>query len=345
MYDYIIVTHVPAFYVVNLYNQFSNKINIFVIFIANDTNEKRSDDFITIEKARFKYKILHDGNFQDRNQYKNIRKIRAILRPLKYKRLLVSGWDLSEFWYLVFFNKKNTNFLALESTKNENRSSGIKRLLKRFFLSRIAMIFASGVLHLELLNVLKYKENVKIVKGVGIINKPEFSRRESIFRKRFLFIGRLSKVKNIEILINIFNNLNEYQLTIVGLGEEYEYFKSISNKNIIYKGSIKNKSIKHIFFENDVLILPSISEPWGLVVEEALYFELPCIVSKNCGVSQLIEDGVNGYLVDCNDENSIKGAIEKINNSNYSRLVKSVRIFSIDKKDSEQVGAYLLNNI
>ena len=46
MYEYIIVTHIPAFYKVNLYNELAKKMNILVIFVASDTNENRSDDFI-----------------------------------------------------------------------------------------------------------------------------------------------------------------------------------------------------------------------------------------------------------------------------------------------------------
>lgn len=45
MYDYLIVTHIPAFYKINLYNELSKKLKIFVVFIASNTDEKRADDF------------------------------------------------------------------------------------------------------------------------------------------------------------------------------------------------------------------------------------------------------------------------------------------------------------
>ena len=119
MYDYIIVTHIPAFYKVNLYNEMAKSLNILVLFISSNTNEKRSDDFIILNNAKFKYKVLFDGNFQERNVYHNIKNLQEILKKLSFKKILVSGWDLKEFWYLVFTTAKEKNCLALESTIKE----------------------------------------------------------------------------------------------------------------------------------------------------------------------------------------------------------------------------------
>jgi len=340
MYDYVIVTHIPAFYKVNLYNELAKKFKILVIFIASNTYEKRADDFITLENAKFEYKVLFNGNFQDRNILYNIFKLRAILRVINYKKILVSGWDLKEFWYLIFVNSKSKNCLALESTILESNTKGLKGLIKKIFLNRISTVFASGKLHVELLEELKYKGNIKITKGVGIINKPNFVYRNKIYKKRFLFVGRLTKVKNIEMLIKVFNELEGYTLTIVGIGEEEVYLKNIAKENIVFLGSIKNKDIKYKFEENDIFILPSVSEPWGLVVEEALYFGLPVMISENCGARELIIDGVNGYVFNPNDKKSIKDMILKIDKRIYDNLLDGVKKFSINKKDGMQVDSY-----
>jgi len=341
MYNYIIVTHIPAFYKVNLYNELAKKLKILVIFIASNTSEKRADDFITLKKANFEYKVLFDGNFQDRNILRNINKLKQILKDINYKRLLISGWDLKEFWYLVFTNSKAKNCLALESTINESRVDGVRGLIKKIFLSRISIVFASGKLHVKLLDALKYLGKIKVTKGVGIINKPNFIPVKKEYQKKFLYIGRLAKVKNLEVLITIFNDLEDYKLTIIGAGEDEKYLKSIANKNIIFLGAIENKDIKNHFKENDIFILPSISEPWGLVVEEALYFGLPVIISSNCGSCELIKNGVNGYIADVYNTNQLKGMIIKLDNEKYQEFLDGVKKYSIDKKDALQIGNYL----
>lgn len=341
MYDFVIVTHIPAFYKINLYNELAKSLKIFVIFIASNTNEKRSDDFVTLEKATFEYQVLFDGNFQERDTLKNIIRLRNILKTMTFKKLLVSGWDLPEFWYLVMTNPKSKNSLALESTINESRVDGIRGFIKIIFLSRISLVFASGKLHVELLNALGYKGNVKVTKGVGIINKPAFEPQKKEYKKRFLFIGRLSPEKNLKQLIGIFNTLPNHILTLIGTGIQEKELKSIANENIVFVGQVENSCLQEYFKNSDIFILPSIAEPWGLVVEEALYFGLPVMVSQNCGASELIEDAKNGYILDVKDLESMKNIIIAIDDEKYQKLLDGVGKYSICEKDKLQIKSYL----
>ena len=237
-------------------------------------------------------------------------------------------------------SKKSKNCLALESTINERSVNGIKGVMKKIFLSRISTIFASGTLHKNLLDRLSYKGNVKITKGVGIINKPKFDSLKRHYKKRFLFVGRLSKEKNIELLVEIFNGLKEFTLTIVGTGPLEEKLKDKAKENIIFEGQVANQELKEKFEKNDLLILPSISETWGLVVEEALYFGMPIIVSNNCGICELVEENVNGYVVDLKSPKIMKDIILNINEDIYQKLIEGVDTFSVNKKDIEQVLSY-----
>lgn len=339
MYDYVIVTHIPAFYKINLYNELSKHLKIYVIFIASNTNEKRANDFTDTKTTNFEFVVLSDGNFQNRNIIENILKLRCILRHIDYKKLLVNGWDLMEFWYLVFATSKSKNCLALESTINESKIGGLRRFLKEIFLKRISLVFVPGKLHKELLNVLNYKNEIKITKGVGIINKPRYEPISRNYRKRFLFIGRLSKEKNVNFLVDIFNNLNDYTLTIIGTGPLEKELRNKAKSNISFLGQINNNVLKEHFFNNDILILPSIKETWGLVVEEALFFGMPVIVSSSCGVCELIKNGVNGFIIENNILN-IKETIIAINKELYETLANGVKIDCIENKDKMQISAY-----
>ena len=340
MYDYIIVTHIPNFYKVNLYNELVKKLKILVVFTARNTNEKRASDFIALANTHFEYRLLYEGDFEDRDVKSNIKKLKVILKECQYKRILVSGWDTKEDWYSILMSKKSKNCLALESTINESSVNGIKGVMKKIFLSRISTIFASGTLHKNLLDRLSYKGNIKITKGVGIINKPKFDSLKRHYKKRFLFVGRLSKEKNIELLVEIFNDLKEFTLTIVGTGPLEEKLKGKAKENIIFEGQVANQELKEKFEKNDLLILPSISETWGLVVEEALYFGMPIIVSNNCGICELVEENVNGYVVDLKSPKIMKDIILNINEDIYQKLIEGVDTFSVNKKDIEQVLSY-----
>lgn len=341
MYDYIIVTHIPAFYKVNLYNELAKKLKILVVFIASNTAEKRADDFTTLKNVSFSYEVLYNGDFQARDKKLNIKKLKTILKNSQYKRLLVSGWDLKEFWYLVMFYPKSKNCLALESTILESTPKGMKGWIKKVFLSRISTVFASGNLHVKLLKALSFKDDIKITKGVGIINKPNYKRVKKVYQKRFLYVGRTSQVKNLEALIIVFNDLPNHYLTIIGDGEEKEYLQSIANQNISFKPPIENIKLQTEFLDHDIFILPSISEPWGLVVEEAIYFGLPVMVSKNCGSMELVKNGVNGYVFDPMDMEEIKQLILSIDDVIFEKLLDGLSEFSVNEKDFVQVNIYI----
>ncbi|OUR72759.1 glycosyl transferase [Methylophaga sp. 41_12_T18] len=342
MYDYIIITHIPAFYKVNLYNEMSKKLKLHVVFIASETTEKRATDFINTKPISFSYEILDKGSFQHRSKLRNIRKLRAILLSTPTKRVLVSGWDLVEFWYLVCSNVKKKNYLALESTIFESRTDGVRGWIKKLFLSRVSGVFASGLLHKQLLLALSFKGNIYITQGVGVINKPKFSPVIRLYKKKYLYVGRLSEEKNLTYLVQTFNELDDVELTIVGTGPLKEKLENLAKQNIYFHGQVDNAQLKSFYMENDFLILPSLREPWGLVVEEALYFGLPVVISNKCGASELIKDGVNGLIFDPEVPSSLKVIINEQTIDSYSGLSSINDSVSIKIKDERQVKSYAL---
>jgi glycosyltransferase involved in cell wall biosynthesis len=339
MYDYLIITQIPVFYKINLYNELSKKLNIFVIFLANETDDVRSSDFSSFSSIDFEYQTIGNNSLESRSRASFIR-ILKISSKLKYKKILLCAWNFPETWVLLLLNKKINNCFTLESTINESVTYGLKGLIKKIFLSRISTVFASGEMHVELLRELNFKGNVEITHGVGIINKPNITFSNYDYDKRFLYIGRLNSVKNLYSLVSIFNSLNGHLLTIVGSGKEGESLKKIANKNINFIDSIKNTDIYKIFDINDFLILPSLIEPWGLVVDEALYFNTPVIISKNCGAKDLINSGFNGYVVDPLDKKGIEKVIKSINISKYRLLKDALNSDDINKKDKLQIQSY-----
>ena len=63
--------------------------------------------------------------------------------------------------------------------------------------------------------------------------------------------------------------------------------------------------------QSDVLILPSKSEPWGLVVNEAMVCGMPVIVSETCGcVADLVKNDLNGFTFDPGNEKELERAMQ-----------------------------------
>ncbi len=340
MFDYMIVTHIPAFYKVNLYNEIAKRLSLYVVFICDATTEKRSSDFTVLDKAIFPFEVINHSALQNRSKFLSIYRLAKIVGKVPHKEVLICGWDLMEFWFLIFISAPSKNCLVLESTIIESKTVGVKGRIKKLFLSRIAKVFASGKLHVKLLDELNFNREVRVTKGVGIINMPEYDRKKRAFQKRFLFVGRLTTVKNMEFLVRVFNKLPSCKLTVIGCGEEKQKLLEISKSNVVFHDSIDNKLLKEFFLEHDIFILPSLSEPWGLVVEEAIYFGLPVIASSHCGAGELIENGRTGYIFNPYDESELFQIIKSIDRDIYECLAASVAALSIEDKDSKQVMAY-----
>lgn len=82
-----------------------------------------------------------------------------------------------------------------------------------------------------------------VTKGVGVFNyveQPPFEPRSAV--RRFLYVGRLTEVKNLPFLINAFKNRLDLTLNIVGFGELEEYLKSIAGDNVNFLGAVDNKN-------------------------------------------------------------------------------------------------------
>lgn len=141
-----------------------------------------------------------------------------------------------------------------------------------------------------------------------------------------LFVGNLIKRKNVDSLIEAKKIANsDYYLVIVGNGPLYKKLtKKVEDENIrdvIFTGS--RDDVENIIPSCDVLVLPSFSESFGLVLIEALACGKPVIGSDVGGIGEIITDDV-GLLVNPKKISSIAKAIDKLINDDNLRLVMSM---------------------
>jgi len=338
-YDYVIVTHLPAFYKVNLYNEMTSKMKLLVIFLGDNTLDTRAGDFAHLDQVAFEYVFVHHGHFEQRNRWLTSSRILKQLVSIRYKKLIVGGWDLPESWVLAFASPRKKNALALESGI-ESVTSGMKGWLKRIFLARLGTVFASGAAHKAVVRTLGFKGGVFVTQGVGIINKPHYVRVKREYQAKYLYLGRMSHEKNVDMLLAVFAQLQGARLTCVGVGPELEALKSDASENVSFLGSVDNAEIKSLCSTHDFLILPSLKEPWGLVVEEALYFGLPVIVSDKCGAAELIERGKNGFVLDMGNALAVVGFLSSMSSQTYANIQDGLDVNSINHKDRLQLQCY-----
>lgn len=345
IYDILFISPLPSFYKVNLFNSISKSKSIFVIFLASGTSEIRSSDFVSSNNDfDFPHTFLSLSTLQDRFLLKSLLKLLFLRFKLRSKVFVASGWRFAEDWLGIFIFGYHCRSSIIESSILDSSRSLLRNFFKRVFLSRLDLCLVPGSFHSHLLRSLGFHREVVLTYGVGFINKTTISpSRGSVIipPNSFLFVGRLVEEKNLLSLISAFNACPEFQLFIIGDGPLYSSLYEQSRSNISFLGHRSNEFVRSALHDCGCLILPSVYEPWGLVVEEALYQGKLCIVSEACGISSLSQFCRNLYVCSTSSE-SIESYLKIIFGKLPlpSCLSEDSKVF-IDSKDQKQLESYL----
>lgn len=160
--------------------------------------------------------------------------------------------------------------------------------------------------------------------------------------KTILYVGKLTPVKNIFFLLNSLKNIDssKYNLLIIGDGflrNDIEKFMKENNINGFVTGFKNQTELPYYYMCSDIFVLLS-KDAWGLVMNEAMIFELPVIVTNKTGCyNTLIKNGSNGFVVNYNDEDELtKAILLMIDNDEFLKKggvesKKIIRKFSIDE--------------
>jgi glycosyltransferase involved in cell wall biosynthesis len=145
-------------------------------------------------------------------------------------------------------------------------------------------------------------------RSINIRREPELRTLQCLPELYFLYVGRLAPEKNLAVTLLAFAQYRElggtWSFVLVGDGPDGPALRDLCHDLDIIDGVIfaglKTSSELAVFYAfAGCFILPSVREPWGLVVNEAMASSLPIIVSSRCGcVEDLVEHGGNGFVFD-----------------------------------------------
>jgi glycosyltransferase involved in cell wall biosynthesis len=169
-------------------------------------------------------------------------------------------------------------------------------------------------------------------------NEISFNVREhyniSNDEKFFLFVGRVSKEKNIDFLIKVYDEIQKkysnFKFLIVGDGKDRENLKSLVKKlnledKIIFTGALDREKVIDIYKQAYMFIFASFTETQGLVVLESMAAGTPVVALGKMGVYDLLSIPDNGgIMIEELKKDKFVEEIEKliINNENYEYLKK-----------------------
>jgi glycosyltransferase involved in cell wall biosynthesis len=201
------------------------------------------------------------------------------------------------------------------------------RIVKRMIHRNIDLAFIPGDSHLPYFTEMGFTED-RVLFGIQAMDNDYFWKEAEAARtdeptnrnllslpsNYFLYVGRFLPRKGLETLIEAYSNyrnhagMTSWSLVLVGDGDHLDDIKKLARNlpEVRFVGSKFGADLCIYYGLARMLIVPSLSDPWGLVVNEGMASGLPVIVSKGCGAAKtLVKESENGWTFEPGDEKTL----------------------------------------
>lgn len=175
---------------------------------------------------------------------------------------------------------------------------------------------------------IRYVTNPVVFKDTSTIIPAERTQDFSI-----LYAGRLGHEKNIEYLLRSFAlflvKKPDAILWIAGRGPQLSILENLCSQlnikeKVKFLGFLDHPTLAKYYAACDVFVLPSLQEVQPLVVMEAMWFAKPVIVTSSIAAAEeLVEQGVNGFIVDPHSAEDLSDRLLMLSNSSSLRESQS----------------------
>ncbi len=305
-----------------------NLCELLVIQFAMTERQRKALGEIDLTNHNYPYKLLFNASIEEIPWYRQALEIFKELRTHRFSVIIIPGYAYVICWCALFYSilTRKKIIVSFDSTEIDNPKSWWKEPIKRWFINKCDASMCYGDKSREYLIKLGMSPNniytrcqatdnqkVAEIHSVAILNREFNLIQGNLCLHNFIYVGRLSKEKNLEILLSAYTKVKlgnehaaDWGLIIVGDGPEKEALQQLVGKvgarDVCFTGGLPWEEIPKYHALSDVLVLPSMSEPWGLVVNEAMACGLPVLVSNHCGSAyELVSEGENGFTFDPRD--------------------------------------------
>lgn len=331
-----------------LHSCLSNMNEVEVSVLTTDVNEHRGQKKLNAEMCLRAAKELNHTVEYFRTIGRTDVSVGQVYRYFKLRKtadfvFITGSYNLIVLCVLflnVFFRKKIFWFprggILATFNGHASRRYPLKKLFElclRLFLSEYVGVVCSSRIEREaIISSFPNSKCYLLKNGVEMPICPDRPTKQSRSIK-LLFVGRISKIKNLQNLIIAIAKTSNVTLDIVGPANECEFViltdlakrLQISEK-INFIGVVPNNQLKKYYLEATALVLPSFSENFGNVVAEALSFGTPCIVSDQTPWGEY--DQTAGIIVSGTASEAIASAITHFRTLDFAEMSRNARIFA-----------------
>lgn len=265
----------------------------------------------------YPYELLFEDNYSNVPLGKMIWETTRRVFASRADVVLLAGYDRPEYIAQLLIAKLKGRKVGVfcDSTLYDRPQTMAKRLVKTAFFGLCDGVFCYGERSAQFIESHGVRPGKIFIRVQSTLPLAQLSRDEILARRtsvrarppHFAYVGRLSAEKSLPFLLDAFARYlsanPEARLTLVGAGPLKAELERRSAElgvaaEVTFAGSLSGPALADAILDATALVLPSRSEPWGLVVNEALALGVPVLVSHRCGcVPELVVDGKTGYAV------------------------------------------------
>jgi glycosyltransferase involved in cell wall biosynthesis len=336
----VIITEIIAPYRIPVFNALAqhNGVDLHVIFLAENDRTQRQW-LVYKDEIRFPYQVLPSWRRRvGRHSFLLNRGAEAALHRASPDFIVCGGYNYIASWQSMAWARRNRVPFGLwaESTTRDFRGGyPLIEFLKARFLCNCDAFVVPGKSSVEYLRHYGVPPEM-IFTAPNAVDTQFFAQRAAVIREDtvsyrealrlparfFLFAGRLVPEKGIFDLLAAYGGLapelrKEIGLVFVGDGPArsalLQRAAKISPGSIQLKGFVQRELLPAYYALADMFVFPTHTDPWGLVVNEAMSCGLPVISSGAAGcVADLIESGWNGRVVLTHDVAQLTSAMDEL---------------------------------
>ncbi|KQS26892.1 glycosyltransferase [Dyadobacter sp. Leaf189] len=331
----------------------------------------QNDEKVTYD---YPYQLLFNKSLDQITKAERRAALFQVFKEFKPDVLNVTGWgDMAQVELMFYAKWKGVKVvISSESSAQDHARSSWKEAFKSFIINRGNAFFCFGKTSADYLENLGINPGKIPVRNAAVVDdqiirenyvqaKTELKNANTARNelRRFVYVGRLAPEKNLEMLVQAFaeiqkagNAVSIWELLLVGDGPARSSLEILTKKlgveaQVTFAGGFPWYEVPRWLAQSDVLVLPSKSEPWGLVVNEAMVCGMPVIVSNKCGCApDLVSNAENGFTFDPTAQTELEQAMlffvknpEKIAAMGAVSLEK-IKPFSSGKVAEEMVKTY-----
>lgn len=342
----------PIQYFSPLYKEMAKSIEMEVVYYSDASLQATFDkgfgqtiqwDIPLLEGYR--YSFLKNYSFSKSMDCKWYNAINfAILKKIKTASsqvVLINGWSYFSDWMVIFSAKlfKKEIWVRADNPLSQEQRKGIKAVLKKFILRKFLFPHIDKFLYVGKESKAFFEfygaKQHQLIYTPHAVDNTFFQHQHSILEARkseikkhlgipipskiILWSAKMISKKRPFDILRAFEllHLKEVHLILLGDGalrnDLENYIELYSITNVHLKGFINQSFISQYYSIADIFVLTSgFGETWGLVVNEAMNFKLPIIVSDACGCAKdLVEDGGNGGIYTLGDITTLRSILQK----------------------------------